>query len=104
MIVDFQEMTARIFQPSRATTQSALGKTREWILEYEPVTPRQPESLMGWTSSADTMNQIRVRFPTREEAVAYAERNGLTYCISDTAIRRVRPKSYTDRFRLGRPN
>jgi hypothetical protein len=97
-------MIARIFQPSRATTQSALGKTREWILEFEPATPRRPESLMGWISSADTLNQIRVRFPTREEAVAYAERNGLAYSVDVTAVRRIRPKSYTDRFRPGRPN
>jgi hypothetical protein len=97
-------MNARIFQPSRAATQSALGKTREWILEYEPATPRQPESLMGWTSSADTLNQIRVRFPTREQAVAYAERNGLEYNVQDTEVRHIRPKSYIDRFRPGRPN
>ena len=97
-------MHARIFQPSRATTHSALGKTREWILEYEPATARRPESLMGWTSSADTLNQIRIHFPTREEAIAYAERHGVEYNVQETAIRRIRPKSYTDRFRLGRPN
>ncbi len=97
-------MNARIFQPSRATTQSALGKTHDWILEYEPATPRQPESLMGWTSSEDTLNQIRLRFSTKDDAVAYAQRNGLTYSLQETALRRIRPKSYIDRFRPGRPN
>ncbi|MEI6557489.1 MAG: ETC complex I subunit [Rhodospirillaceae bacterium] len=92
-------MTARIYQPSRAATQSGLGKTREWILEHEPATRRAPESLMGWTSAADALNQIRLRFPSRDDAVAYAERHGLAYDIQDTNPRTVRPRSYTDRFR-----
>jgi len=95
-------MNVRIYQPSRATTQSGLGKTHDWVLEYEPATPRQPESLMGCTSSGDTLNQIRLRFPTRDEAVAFAERKGFTYSIQASAIRRIKPKSYTDRFRPGR--
>ena len=96
-------MNARIFQPSRATTQSGLGKTRQWILEYEPATPRRLESLMGWTSSGDSLNQIRLRFSTKEEAVCFAEREGLTFSVQEPSIRLIRPKSYTDRFRLGRP-
>ena len=95
-------LNARIYQPSRTTTQSGLGKTHEWILEYEPATPRQVESLMGWTSAGDTLNQIRLRFPTKEEAVAFADSKGLGYSIQETAIRRVTPKSYTDRFRPSR--
>jgi hypothetical protein len=97
-------MTVRIFQPCRTTTQSGVGKTQNWLLEFEPATPRQPEALMGWTSAGDTLNQIRLRFDTREEAVAYAERKGLAYAVQEPAIRRVRPRSYVDRFRPGRPN
>ncbi len=92
-------MTARIFQPSRGTTQSGLGKTHEWILEYEPATQRTLEPLMGWTSAADTLNQIRLRFATREEAVAYADSNGIAFSVQEPAIRQVRPRNYTDRFR-----
>ena len=92
-------MTARIYQPSRATTQSGLGRTHDWVLEYEPATQRAPEPLMGWISSADTLNQIRLRFSTREDAVAYADREGLAFSVQETAVRRVRPRSYTDRFR-----
>ena len=95
-------MTVRIYQPSRATTQSGLGRTRSWVLEYEPATARGPEPLMGWISSGDTLNQLRLRFPTREEAVAYADRNGIPYSLQDAAVRQIRPKSYTDRFRATR--
>jgi hypothetical protein len=92
-------MNVRIYQPSRATTQSGFGKTLYWILEHEPATPRRPESLMGWTSSGDSLNQIRMRFTSSEQAVAYAESQGLAYTIQKPAIRRVQPRSYTDRFR-----
>ncbi|MEI8397270.1 MAG: ETC complex I subunit [Rhodospirillaceae bacterium] len=92
-------MTARIYQPSRATTQSGLGRTHYWVLEYEPATPRAPEALMGWISSADSLNQVRMRFDSREDAVGFAERNGIAYATQDAAVRRIRPKSYTDRFR-----
>ena len=92
-------MTARIYQPSRATTQSGLGKTHSWILEYEPATQRSPEPLMGWTSAADTLNQVRLSFASRDEAVSFADRQGLVFSVQEPAQRRVRPKSYTDRFR-----
>ena len=92
-------MTARIYQPSRATTQSGLGKTHNWILEYEPATQRAPEPLMGWTSAADTLNQVRLSFASRDEAVNFADRQGLAFSVQEPAQRRVRPKSYTDRFR-----
>ena len=72
-------MTARIFKPARTAMQSGQARTLEWMLEYEPETPRAVEPLMGWTSSSDMKSQIRLEFATKEEAVAYAERNGIPY-------------------------
>jgi len=79
--------------------QSGHGRTREWVLEFEPETPRRPEPLMGWTSSADTLNQIRLSFDTREDAVAYAQREGLQYTVAPEHKRRVRPRNYADNFK-----
>jgi hypothetical protein len=39
------------------------------------------EPLMGWTGGDDTLIQVKLTFPTREAAVAYAERQGLTFVI-----------------------
>ena len=36
---------------------------------------------MGWTSSGDMAQQIRLRFDTAEEAVAYCERHGIAYQV-----------------------
>ncbi len=55
--------------------QSGQAKDK-WVLEYEPESPRQIEPLMGWTSSSDMKSQVKLRFDSKEEAIAYATRNG----------------------------
>lgn len=92
-------MNVRIYQPSKAATQSALGRTQVWVLEHELASPRGAEPMMGWTSAADTLNQIRLRFPTREEAVAYAERKGWQPLIQTPTAHRVKPRNYADNFK-----
>lgn len=96
-------MRVRIYQPSKTAMQSGRAKTQSWVLEYEIETPRRPEPLMGWISSGDTLNQVKLRFPTQEEAVAFAERNGWSYDIATAQERRVLPKNYADNFRTDRP-
>lgn len=96
-------MKVRIYQPSKAATQSGRAKTHRWLLEYEIETPRRPEPLMGWISSGDTLNQVRIGFETKEEAIAFAERKGLDYSVQEAPVRRVRPRNYADNFRTDRP-
>jgi hypothetical protein len=57
---------------------------------------------MGWTSSDDTRRQLRLTFETREEAVAYAEREGIAYLVEEPAARKVQSKAYADNFRFDR--
>ncbi|MGE0224785.1 MAG: ETC complex I subunit [Acetobacteraceae bacterium] len=95
-------MRARIFQPPKNAMQSGWAKTHEWKLEFVPTSPRRPDPLMGWIGSADTQKQVRLTFATKEEAIAYADRNGLTYVVELPQHRRVRPKAYADNFRYGR--
>ena len=67
---------ARIYRPAKTAMQSGRALTQCWILEYEPATPRQPDPLMGWSSAKDTLNQIKLRFPTLEEAQQFAPIRG----------------------------
>src|SRR5579884_3911936 len=62
---------ARIYKPAKTAMQSGMGKSKEWVLDYEPAEPRAVEPLMGWTSSGDMRQQLRLRFHTKEEAIAY---------------------------------
>ena len=93
---------ARIFRPAKTAMQSGRGRTRSWVLEYAPATPRRPDPLMGWIGSADTQAQVRLTFKSRDEAVAYADRNGIVYDLELPPPRRIKPKAYADNFRYGR--
>ncbi|HYD65226.1 ETC complex I subunit [Azospirillum sp.] len=96
-------MKVRIYQPSKTAMQSGRAKTQSWQLEYELETPRRPEPLMGWISSGDTLNQVKLRFDSKEDAIAFAERKGWEYTVQDAPVRRVRPRNYADNFRMDRP-
>ena len=96
-------MPVRIYRPSRTATQSGEALTRKWVLEFEPAAPRRASPLMGWTSSSDTRTQVKLRFDTLDEAVAYARREGLPYTVDMPHDKRRRPKSYADNFRYNRP-
>ena len=94
-------MTARIYQPARSSMQSVQSKD-DWLLEYEPEKPREIEPLMGWTSSADMRSQVKLRFDTKEEAIAYAERNGVAYRIEEPKPEARKILSYSDNFAANR--
>lgn len=91
-------MDARIYQPAKPATQSGRFKTRSWIVEHEPSSRQEADHLIGWIGSDDTNNQVMLRFPTREAAIAYCEKNGLTYMVSEPHRRVVRPKAYAENF------
>ncbi len=93
-----ETIRCRIFQPPKSSMQSGRAKTHHWVLEYEDQTARRPEPLMGWTAG-DTLNQVRLRFPTRDEAIAFAAREGLEYSVEEPKPHRVRPRTYADNFR-----
>ena len=95
-------MTARIFMPAKTAMSSGLARTQNWVLEYEPSAARAIEPLMGYTSSSDMTSQVSLRFETREEAVAYAERNGIEYRVIEPHQPKRRPMSYSDNFRTDR--
>ncbi len=95
-------MRARIYQPAKTAMQSGRAKTKRWLLEFEPAAPRGHERLMGWTSSADTGRQVRLRFDSRAAALAYAEAQGMECEVQEPQDRKVRPKSYAANFRWGR--
>ena len=95
-------MTARIFRPSRTATQSGEAKARHWVLEFEPAAPRQIDPLMGWTSSGDMTSQLRLNFATKEEAVAYAEKQGLSYRVEESKPERRKILAYSDNFKSNR--
>jgi hypothetical protein len=94
---------ARIFQQPKNAMQSGYAGTHEWILEFEPGDAARPDPLMGWSGGTDTRAQsLRLKFVTREEAIAYADKSGFQYEVELPHQRRMKPKAYADNFRFGR--
>ena len=89
----------RIYQPAKTATQSGHAKSRIWLLEYVPETAKRIDNVMGWIGSGDMRGQIKLKFSSKEEAIAYAKRNKINFSIKDPNKRRHQPKSYSDNFR-----
>jgi hypothetical protein len=96
-------MAARIYKPAKTAMQQGMAP-RDWVLDYEPDTSQVIEPLMGWTSSADTKSQVQIRFATKEEAVAFAVRHGIAFRLEEPKETALRPKSYAENFKFGRPD
>lgn len=74
---------AVIHCPAPSVMSSGWARAAEWVLEFEPPAPLSIEPLMGWTASTDTLPQVRLRFPSREAAIAYAQRQGLRFEVRE---------------------
>ena len=80
--------------------QSGVGKTKVWVLEYAPASSRTVDPLMGWTSSSDTQSQVKLRFDSREAALAYAAQKGIAAEAVDPTPRKhnIRARGYGEIF------
>lgn len=94
-------MYARIYRPSKTAMQSGRANTREWVLEFERGLV-SPEKLMGWQSTADTASQVRLTFETRDEAIAFAWRNGIPHQVTEPREPRRIVRAYSDNFSFRR--
>ena len=92
----------RIYLPAKTAMQSGRANLRKWALEFEPRAAKQIDPLMGWTGSADTRTQVRLKFDSKDEAVAFAEKNGLSFHVQEPNYRRIRPKKYAENFAFTR--
>lgn len=95
-------MTARIYRPARNAMQSGKGKSKQWLLVHELETPREIDPLMGYTTSGDTRQQVKLSFETQEDAEAYAQRNGIAYSVQPAHDATPKKVSYPDNFRSDR--
>ena len=60
---------------------------------------READPLMGWISSPDMEQQVRLRFATPDEAVAYAKRKAIPYTLEAAREAPLKLQSYADNFR-----
>ena len=99
-------MRARIYQPARNAMQSGTAKTHEWVLEFAPATAREIDPLMGWTSSADTQTQVKLKFESKDAALDYANEHGIDVQVMEPHKRKpnIRANGYGENFATNRRN
>ena len=92
-------MSARIYQRPKNAMQSGKALLDQWVLEFAPAEAKKPDPLMGWAGSGDTQQQVILKFPTVDEAKAYAARYGIEAEVHVTPPRRLKIQAYADNFR-----
>lgn len=90
---------ARISELDRKTTQSGKANVGRWLLEFERRQPVRADPLTGWNGSGDTNTQVRMKFPTKDAAIAYCEKHGLDYHVVAAPPVRMKIQAYADNFR-----
>ena len=88
---------AKIYIPAKTAMQSGRGKLKNWVLEFITKDP-SINPLMGWETSSDTLEEVILKFPSKEKAVEYAEKNNISYNIVEPNKKKFVIKSYADNF------
>ena len=88
---------AKIYIPSKTAMQSGRGKLKNWILEFETKDP-SINPLMGWETSTDTLEEVTLKFSTKEKAIKYAKKNNISYKVIEPNKKEFVIKSYADNF------
>lgn len=88
----------RIYQPSKSAMQSGKANTKVWYITAEPTDPLLSEPIMGWTSSTDMSQEVRLTFSSLEKAIEFARLKGLQYTIYNSTKIDSRPKNYGENF------
>jgi len=92
-------MRAKIFKPSKTAMQSGRANTKSWSLVLIDDSKTSKDGLMGWHGGSSTVNQVKLKFSTKEDAIDYAKRNNLNYEVLESSERKVISKSYADNFK-----
>ena len=78
---------AKIYIPNKSPMQSGLGKTDKWVLEFETKNPTK-NPLMGWESSSDTYDELRLEFSSKELAINYAKKKKIDFDLIEPKKRK----------------
>lgn len=88
----------RIHQPSKNAMQSGTHNTGYWMIDFDKK-ECWDNPCMGWRSSGDPVQGLRIKFSSKEKAVTYCEKNGWDWWVQETWKEKpFKPKSYGDNF------
>lgn len=92
-------MQVRIYKPTKTATQSGVANNQGWLLEFVYDGGKSIEPIMGWTSSKDTTQEVKIKFPTKESAIDFANSNNYIYEVIEPQTKKFRKCCYADNFK-----
>lgn len=78
MPADQAKRVVVIAQRPLKALQSGQRLSHQWQITWKQQA-RWSNPLMGWTSTADPMSNLKLNFETQEDAIAFAQRNGWSF-------------------------
>ncbi|KAL1844615.1 hypothetical protein VTK73DRAFT_2169 [Phialemonium thermophilum] len=98
--VELQARTVRIYKPAKPATQSGTWIGSRWRMDWDVLGKghRWENPLIGWQSSGDFMQGTHIHFKTKEDAIAFAEKQGYEYFVQEPNERKFTPKAYANNF------
>ncbi len=91
-----------VYKPQKSPTQSGLKKSSCWILESSNRSDYETDPLTGWKGKNNQDFYIKLKFNSKEEALAYATKNKLQARVVTDKSKTIKIKSYADNFRFNR--
>ena len=88
---------AKIYKPTKSAMQSGRRNSKNWVLEFDTLN-NGINPLMGWETSSDTLEEVVLKFPSKEKAIEYAKKNNILFTIIEPKKRKFVIKSYADNF------
>tara|TARA_Y100000813_G_scaffold125217_1_gene89984 strand:+ start:79 stop:492 length:414 start_codon:yes stop_codon:yes gene_type:complete len=98
---DHNDMKYIIYKNKKSPTQSGKLNKDYWILEHINSKGVKTDLLTGWKTTETNLIK-KMKFFTKEEAILYAENNGLDFELSKEVNREMNNKSYADNFKFKR--
>ena len=95
-------MTIKIYKPTKTAMQSGNKNTKKWLAEYISDIDTKKDVLMGWNSSLDTKEQIKIFFDTKEQAIEWSKKNNHQFIVIEPKERKIKIKSYASNFDINR--
>ena len=94
------DFPSRIHRPTKPATQSGTWHSHSWRMDWDILQRghRWENPLMGWQSSGDFMQGTHLNFKTKEDAIAFAEKQGYEYFVQEPTERKFTPKAYANNF------
>ena len=98
---DHNDMKYIIYKNKKSPTQSGKLNKDYWILEHINSKGVKTDLLTGWKTTETNLIK-NLKFFTKEEAILYAENNGLDFELLKEVNIEMGNKSYADNFKFKR--